>query len=85
MFLLSTMGCYSIHPPKHFYCARLGILTLLYPSVQIVPQNALMGTNLDCMVASPVGRCYCLPQNPDKLGLHVAGHCLAVQSANVAA
>ena len=37
------------------------------------------------MVASPVGLCYCLPENPDKLWLHVAGHCPAVKSADVAA
>ena len=29
------------------------------------PTNALWGTNLDCMVTSPVGRCYCLAENPD--------------------
>ena len=36
-------------------------------------------------VASPVGRCYCLPENPGKLWLHVAGHCPAVKSADVVA
>ena len=49
------------------------------------PTNGFMGTNLDCMVATPVRRCYCLPDNPDKLLLHVAGHCPAIKSVDVAA
>ena len=49
------------------------------------PKTALWGTNLDCMVASPVGRFYCLPENPNKLWLPVAGHCSVVKSADVAA
>ena len=32
-----------------------------------------------------MGRCYCLPETPDKLWLHVAGHCPAVKSADVTA
>ena len=44
------------------------------------PRNSLWGTNLGFMVASPVGRCYRLPENPDKLWLHVAGHCPVVKS-----
>ena len=47
--------------------------------------EALWGTNLGCMVALPVGRCYCLPENPNKLWLHVAGHCPVVKSADCAA
>ena len=47
--------------------------------------NAPLMTKLDCTVASPVGRCYCLPENPDKLWLHVAGHCRVVKSVDVAA
>ena len=36
------------------------------------------------MVASAVGRCYSLPENPDKLRVHVVGHYPAVSSADVA-
>ena len=38
--LLSALGCYSTHPLKRFLIVRGGgrILTLPYPSVQIVPQ-----------------------------------------------
>ena len=73
-FLLSALGCYSNRPPKHFLTVRgWGIPMPPYPSVQIVPK-ALWGTNLDCMVDSPVGRCYCLPENLDKLWPHVAGY-----------
>ena len=81
MHLLSPLGCYSTHPPKHFLIVPgwMGILTLPYPSVQIVPQLLYGGQkNLDCMVASPMRRCYCLPEKPEKLWLHMAGHCPAV-------
>ena len=60
-----------------------GILTLPYSSD--CPRNALWGTNLDFMVASSVGRCFCLPENPDNLWLNVVSHCPAVKSADVAA
>ena len=32
-----------------------------------------------------VVRCYCLPENPDKLGQHVVGHCPAAESDYVVA
>ena len=44
----------------------------------------LFGDKSRFMVARPVGRRYCLPENPDKLWLHVAGHCPAAKSADVA-
>ena len=49
------------------------------------PTNALWGTNLDFIVANPMGGCYCLPENPDKLWLHEARHCPVVKKADVAA
>ena len=55
-------------------------LTLLFRS----SYKCSMGTNLNCMVVSPVGRCYCLPENLDKLWLHVTGHCAVVKSFDVA-
>ena len=36
------------------------------------------------MVARPVVRYYCLPENLDKVWLHVVWHCPAVKSADVA-
>ena len=66
-----------------FNCARVHgweILTLPYPSTQIVPQMLY-----DYMVASRAGRCYFVPENPDKLWLNMVGHCPAVKSADVAA
>ena len=78
MQLLYTLGCYSTHPTKHFLIVR-GLLGILARS----PTNALWGTNLDCMVAS--GTMLFFDRNPDKLWVHVAGHCPAVKSADVAA
>ena len=76
MHLLSPLGSYSTHPPKLF------LIVFFCPER---PTNALLGTNLYCMVASPVGPCYSLPKNPDKLRLHVARHFPAVKSADIAA
>ena len=76
MQLLSALRCYLTHPPKHFLIMR-GWLEDSDASLPFCPErptNALWGTNLGCMVASSVGRRYCLPENPDKLWLHVAGH-----------
>ena len=87
MLLLSALGCYSTRPPKHFLIVRgrLGDSAASLPCCPDRPTNALWGTHLECMMASPVGRYCSLPETPDKLWLHVAGHCPAVKSADVAA
>ena len=87
MHFLSALGCYSTHPPRHFLIVRgwLENSDTSLPFCPDHPTNALWGTNLDCMMASPVERCYCLPENPVKLLLHVVEHCPAVKSHDVAA
>ena len=64
MHLLSALGCYSTPPPKHLSVVRgcLGDSDASLPAGMDRPRIALWGTNLDCMVANPVGQCYCMPE-----------------------
>ena len=89
MHLLPALGCHSTHPPKHVLIVQGWLggggsdASLSFSPDR--PTNALSGTNLACTVVSPMGRCHCLPENPDKPRLHVAGHCSAVKCCDVAA
>ena len=64
LHLLSTLGCYFTHPPKHFSVVRgwFGVSDASLPTGLDRSRIALWGTNLDCMVANPVGQCYCMPE-----------------------
>ena len=77
MHLLPALGCHSTHPPKHVLIVQgwLGGSDGSLSFSPDLPTNALWGTNLTCTVVSPMGRRHCLPENPDKTRLHVAGNC----------